>query len=157
MKSNMDYQTCLTTMQNLYFFNGRSLKGRLPTMENKLGSNKGEVTCENFSTYQVARSAGRKILTLYLLTKKRFPSQSLKQNLNQRKRNCHQIHLVNFLGMHISKINHHNKSPLYSETYIILDTYHQQLPPADRLGRFQVHPVERLWCTQAHQLYVVME
>ncbi|CAC5417456.1 unnamed protein product [Mytilus coruscus] len=46
MKSNMDYQTCLTT---------RSIKGRLATMETKLGNNKGEVTSENFSPYQVAR------------------------------------------------------------------------------------------------------
>lgn len=70
MRSNMDYETCLATMQNLYFPNGRSIKGRLTTMETKLGNNKGEVTSENFSPFQIARNAGTQKPKLYLLSKK---------------------------------------------------------------------------------------
>lgn len=72
LQTNIDYETCLHTLENLFFPNGKSVKGRISTMETKLGNFHGEVLPGNFFLHQaVARSGSSQKSKLYLLSKKK--------------------------------------------------------------------------------------
>ncbi|VDI60800.1 Hypothetical predicted protein [Mytilus galloprovincialis] len=74
LQTNIDYETCLHTLENLFFPNGKSVKGRISTMETKLGNFHGEVLPGNFFLHQaVARSGSSQKSKLYLLSKKKIP------------------------------------------------------------------------------------
>lgn len=67
--SNSDYDSCLHRMEDLYFKNGKSLKGKLSQMHTKLGSSRGELPHEGFSPKGFYDESGNQKAKLYLLTK----------------------------------------------------------------------------------------
>ncbi|CAG2249740.1 unnamed protein product [Mytilus edulis] len=77
LQTNIDYETCLHTLENLFFPNGKSVKGRISTMETKLGNFHGEVLSGNFFLHQaVARSGSSQKSKLYLISKKKDNPQN---------------------------------------------------------------------------------
>lgn len=71
--SNSDYDSCLHRMEDLYFKNGKSLKGKLSQMHTKLGSSRGELPHEGFSPKGFYDESGNQKAKLYLLTKNKIP------------------------------------------------------------------------------------